>query len=190
MDKESARQYRLVDQMLSMHARLRDVYERRAFVLNTGLIGVSLLLCVLAFVGDEVLSLLARDSRISRIQLGFIGLVLLLLSIAEYRVDWRGAGTRHQEAVQRLAALKALYRREPTAPELEGLTEKYEATMALLPPIPERWFCRLKARHLFKLNLSERLSANPLAYEWLVRVRLRLQGRHIALRPRKKEESF
>lgn len=176
VDHETKRQYRLVDQLLSMHADVRDIFERRAFALNTALIGTSLVLSVLAFVGEEVLALLGGDARLTRLQLGSVALVLLLLSIAEYRVDWKGAASRHNEAAKRLGQLKAFYRRSCWSSEAEELTREYETTMELIPAIPERWFTRLKARHLFKRALSEQLSANPRTFEWLLRVRLRFQG--------------
>ena len=50
---ENERQYKLIDQLLSMHASLRDKYGRRAFWLNTAQIGISLILCVFAFVGPN-----------------------------------------------------------------------------------------------------------------------------------------
>ena len=53
-EKEYERQFRVIDQMLSMHSSFRDRMERRAFWLNTILISLSLLLTVSAFVSDDV----------------------------------------------------------------------------------------------------------------------------------------
>ena len=88
-----------------MHSSLRDKYERRAFCLNTCQIGVSLFLCVCAFIGDKVLQSYGLVPGTTRLVLGFSALAILLLSITEFRVDWRSAGSRHAQAAARLAEL-------------------------------------------------------------------------------------
>lgn len=188
---ENERQYGLVDQLLSMHSALRDKYERRAFWLNTALIGISLFLCVFAFVGDDALSSLGHDPAITRLILGFSAVIALLLSITEFRVDWKAIGSRHGEAVDCLAGLKAKYRKafnesaDDDSKKNLRLTSQYDKTMANLPPIPERHFNPLKAAHQFKRILSQRISQNPKAFGWLLWMQLRLEGVLAAL---KKEE--
>ena len=85
--QENDRQYELTDQLLSMHASLRDKYERRALLLNTTLVAISLFLSVFAFVGDEVLVSLGYRPPIARFFFGFSAVIVLILSITEFRVD-------------------------------------------------------------------------------------------------------
>lgn len=181
-EQENERQYKLVDQLLSMHASLRDKYGRRAFWLNTAQIGISLFLCMFAFVGDDVLRSLGYHPPVARFVLGFSAAIALMLSITEFRIDWKTIGSRHVNAVGHLSTLKARYRKgfnesagSDSKKNLE-LTTEYQKTMAILPPIPERHFIQLKADHQFKRILSQTLSQNPKAPGWFLRLQLRFQG--------------
>ena len=186
--QENERQYNVIDQLLSMHSTLRDKYERRAFWLNTIQIGISLFLCVFAFVGDNVLTSLEYEPAMARFVLGFSAVIVLLLSITEFRVDWRGIGSRHVDAAECLSRLKARYRKAFS--ESEGndpkknicLMTQYDKTMANLQPIPERYFNQLKADYQFKRILSLRLSQNPKIPIWFLRIQIRLEGISAALK--------
>jgi len=179
---ENERQYRIIDQMLSMHSSFRDRMERRAFWLNTSLIASSLFMCVFAFVGDELLRSLNLDPATTRFVLGLTAVFVLVFSITEFRVDWRTVAGRHAEAVSRLAGLKAKYRKSfaenaAADPKKNGrLTSEYNKTMSCLPAIPDRWFNRLKAEHRYKRILSERTAQVPKAPAWFLRAQLRLEG--------------
>ncbi len=180
--EENERQYRVLDQMLSMHSSLRDRLERRAFWLNTGLIASSLFLCVFAFVGDDVLTALGLDPALTRFTIGLSAVVVLVFSITEFRVDWRSVAGRHAEAAIRLAQLKAKYRKSfdetvGNDPKKNArLAADYEKTTGTLPAIPDRWFNTLKAEHRFKRTLSERLSQCPKAPVWFLRLQICWEG--------------
>ena len=186
--EENERQYKLIDQLLSMHSSLRDKFERRAFWLNTIQIGVSLFLGVLAFVPDDVIRSLGFDPAIGRYLLGSLAVIVLLTSITEFRVDWKSVGSRHSEAAKHLAELKAKYRKafsESAGEDSEKnsrLTTDYDRLMVVLPPIPEQYFIRLKAGHKFKILLSNRVGRNPKAPVWFLWFVLRLEGMRSALR--------
>ena len=186
--QENERQYELIDQLLSMHSSLRDKYERRSFLLNTALIGISLFLSVFAFVEDEVLESLGYRPPMARFFFGLSAVIVLILSITEFRVDWRAMGAKHAEAARHLAELKGRYRK--TFNESAGndskknsrLTTEYQKTMAILPPIPDRRFNQLKANHQFKRILSQRISQNPQAPVWILRAQMRWEGIRAALK--------
>ena len=186
--QENERQYALIDQLLSMHSSLRDKYENYAFWLNTIQIGISLLLCAFAFVGDNVLRSLGYEPAMARFVLGFFAVVVLLLSITEFRVDWKATGSKHGEAVEHLAGLKAKYRKAfnesagSDSKKNSRLTTEYNKTMEILPPIPERHFPQLKAAHQFKRILSQRLSLNPKAPVWILQAQIRWEGIRAALK--------
>lgn len=186
--EENERQYTLIDQLLSMHSSLREKYERRAFWLNTIQIGASLFLSVFAFVPDDVISSLSYDPAKGRYLLGVSAIIVLLISITEFRVDWKSVGSKHSEAARHLAELKAKYRKafSEAAGEDRGRNSKlaidYDRLMALLPPIPEQYFIRLKANHRFKICLSDRVSRNPKAPVWFLWLVLRLKGMRAALK--------
>lgn len=180
--EENDRQYRVVDQLLSMHSSLRDCLERRAFWLNTSLIAASLFLTVFAFVGDALLGKFGVEPDKARFVFGVTAVVILIVSITEFRVDWRSVAGRHGEAAGRLAQLKSKYRGAYVAASGSdpatnlSLTTQYNEVMGSLPPIPDRWFSKLKARHRFKRILSERVSAYPKAPIWFLRFRIRIEG--------------
>ncbi len=186
--QENERQYKLVDQLLSMHSSLRDKYKRHAFWLNTAQITISLVLCVFAFVGDDLLSSLGYHPPMARFVLGFSAVIALVLSITESRVDWATMGARHVEAVKYLAELKAKYRKAfnesagNDSQKNSRLTTEYQKVMAILPPIPERYFLQLKADNQFKRVLSQQISQNPKAPVRVLRIRLRLEGMRAALK--------
>ena len=188
--RENERQYRTVDLLLSMHSSLREKYERRAFWLNTTQIGASMFLSVFAFVSDNVLESWGYHPEIARVAIGLSAILILLLSITEFRVDWKTVASRHSDAGKQLAELKALFRRRFSETRSAGeapatlaeLRTQYERTMEDLRPIPERRFNRLKAGHEFKRILSRRLSENPKAPWWFLRAQLRLEGVFVALR--------
>ena len=179
---EFDRQYAVLDQSLSMHAWLRDRYEKRAFWLNTCQIGVSLFLCSLAFVGDHMFDAANLDAGRTRMLLGSIATLILLVSVTEFRVDWKSRAVKHDDAVKRLGALKTEYRkcraklREGRCDDMPRLDADYHRAMDRVPAIPEQYFARLKAAHQFKVVLSKKASENPLCPAWAMRVWLRWDG--------------
>ena len=181
MTTENDRQYRVIDQSLSSYATLRDRCECRAHTLNVTLVGVSLFLCSFAFMGDNVIASLGYDPSITRFTTGIISAVILVLSVMEYVVEWKRQAARYGDAAGRLASLKALYRQAFSegncGPDIyQRLTGEYNKVMATLPPIPNREFTGLKAAHEFKRLLSQRISDNPKAPRWVLRLQLRIEG--------------
>jgi len=180
--EENERQYRVIDQMLTMHSLLRDRMERRAFWLNTALIASSLFLTVFTFVGDDLLRALNLDPALTRFVLGLVTVVVLICSITEFRVDWRSVAGRHAEAVSRLARMKTKYRQSFTDtggndPQTNAiLTSACDNMMSNISTIPDRWFNVLKAEHQFKRLLSERISQCPKTPRWFLRLQLRIEG--------------
>lgn len=189
--EENERQYRVIDQMLTMHSLLRDRMERRAFWLNTALIASSLFLTVFTFVGDDVLRALNLDPALTRFVLGLVAVVVLICSITEFRVDWRSVAGRHAEAVSRLARMKAKYRQSFTDtggndPLMNTiLTSECDNMMSNISTIPDRWFNVLKAEHQFKRLLSERISQCPRTPILFLRFQLLIEGIKDTLQLRK-----
>ena len=125
--EENERQYRIVDQMLSMHATLRERYARRARLLSVCLIAASILLCAFVFASDNVLTILGLQPDAARVGLGLVSVAVLILSIIELRVDWKGVADRHTHAASILAGLKAEYRKVYS--EAKGSNEETNARL-------------------------------------------------------------
>jgi hypothetical protein len=118
-----------------------------------------------AFAGGAVRVSIAGIHAERSTWLGWFAVFAFSLTLIDLVVDRRGAAGAHGDAVRQLAALKSQYR-TPPAPghevqECQRLAERYQTVMDALPPIPERLFCTLKARHLRKVEISRYISAHP-----------------------------
>ena len=194
--EENDRQYRVVDQMLSMHSMLRDSYNRKATWLSILLLVSSGFLCAVVFVGENVIKFLDLDPLVVNLGLGLTSVLLLVLSVVEFRVDWNGKAGRHDEAVRELKNLKLLYR--VSYSKFKGLDQesnkrlsrKFDEVQRRITPIPDSKFAQLKAGHLYKIQLSQCISANPRAPLWFLKMKLRWNGmREFEMQPIKTQIS-
>jgi hypothetical protein len=177
-EPENEREYRLIDQLMTAHAVLRDRFCRRARALSVLLLSLALALNAFVFTNEDMLKRVFFGYIAEpKIFIGFISIGLLILSIVGIRVDWEGRSRSHAEALERLGRLKARYREaHASAPNAEIQSElgrEYARTMELLPPIPEQLFTRLKAYHQFKRLLSRELDSHPGVPAWILGLRLR-----------------
>ena len=178
---EFARQRRVMDQMLSQHARLRDRYRRRRLFLVLTTMALGLIGAGFAFATNDVkLSLLGVTAGRDK-WLGGLSLVVLLLGVVDLATNWDEAAHAHHEATLRLARLKGQFRyvyarSSPGAAPPEELATSFAETMDLLPAIPDRAFNPLKAAHLRKVEVSKRISTAPGALSRLVTIQVVLNG--------------
>jgi hypothetical protein len=163
--KEIGRQERVLNQMSTMHSILRDRARAEGTVLLCVVLIVSVVGLAFAFAGGgetvEVFGVGAARST----WLGWLAVVTFSLTLVDLVLDRRGAASRHDDAVRQLAILKSEYRAPPQADEAvaarKRLSERYQAVMDGLPPVPDRLFNRLKAKHLQKVAVSRHLSDHP-----------------------------
>lgn len=181
---ESDRQYDLIDQLMSMHAFLRDKFKKRALILNIGLLVASVFLCALVFADNSVLILFGVTTNKAKMGLGFLSIICFAISLIEYRVDWKGQAALHSDAVSKLAMLKADFResyanfKRENEGENKLLSQKYNDTMNIIISIPESLFVNLKSRHLSKKLLSQKVNECPGAPIFLLRLTLWCSGVH------------
>lgn len=165
LDDEFKRQRRLVDQMTSMHSMLRDRYRRQATAMTSTILILSVVAVAFAFAPSEPTLVLMGLAAQRSTWLGWFAVVVFCLTLVDLVVDWRGRAGQHDDAVRQLGSLKKEYRTGPlpgqTQATVARLSEAYESVMSGLPPIPERRFNALKARHLRKVEVSRYLSAHP-----------------------------
>ncbi len=114
-------------------------------------------------VGDDVTILgvtLAGSTWI-----GIASTVVLALTVIDVLLKWEERSAVHGHGIQQLAELKADYRAAdasgPDQSTCQELTDRYDATMALLTPPPDRWMLKLKAYHERKVKVSKMISAHP-----------------------------
>ena len=181
-ETENERQYRVLSQMLTMHASLRDRYKRRAFLLNTSLMVTSIALCAFVFASPDILATLGLTPTATQLGLGFASVLSLILSIVESRVNWESVSCRHGDAAKELSLLKAKFR--GAYAETKGTNEKRNANLSRcyhrvtnsIVAIPDAQFISLKADHVYKTLLSQRISQYPKAPKWFLRMQLRVEG--------------
>src|SRR5260370_5256007 len=164
---DTSRQFRVLDQTLSMHTVLRDRYGRRALVVDALLLACSVGFCAAAFASDQVLALLGRSPEHVRYLLGAFSVAAFMVSVVSLTADWKGKAASHRVAAAKVSGAIASFRKRQAddgtwlpacSTELDGV---YWEAMHNSVPIPENAFVRLKARHLRKVELSKMLSSNP-----------------------------
>ena len=165
--EEHEREYRIIDQMISMHAHLAQTKRRQATLLTVCLLLASAIICAFTFADDTTMALLGMGAAKARFALGIASAVVFGVSIVELKVDWSGIAQSHRDATRRLSALKAKYRRVHASTNADSpeawatLSKDYAETMDSVVAVPESRFTRLKARHLFKKELSKVIDKNP-----------------------------
>lgn len=162
---EIERQRRLVDQMSTMHSLMRDRARLQGVLLVCVVLVASVVATAFAFAGgSDTVSIFGLEGQRST-WLGWFAVVIFSLTLVDLVLDRRGAAGRYGDAVRQLSTLKADYRTIPppavAVEECKRLTELYQAVMEALPPLPERQFNGLKAKHLEKVEVSRYLSDHP-----------------------------
>jgi hypothetical protein len=179
-EEANKREFRIVDQMLSMHSMLAQKYRRNALLLSILLLTASSIICGFTFVDDSTLALMGLTGTQGKFCIGIASLLLFTLALVELKVDWGATAADHQDAAKRLAALKASYRQAAASLEAEkpllwsSLSKEYAKVMESIVAIPDDQFTLLKACHLHKKELSKQISAHPAAPLVILRIKLRI----------------
>jgi hypothetical protein len=175
--QEFWRKERVLDQSITGHAFLRDLYERRALLLTLLILALSIAATATAFLaGDTPVTIVGIRAR-TQVWVGLLTSLIFFLSLVDLRVDWRQRAGAHGEAVRRLGRVKAIFRGVTIVDDEVDATGvdldfEYESAMDQVPPIPEKWFLRAKAKHLRKVAASQLLSSHPGAPAWLMKLRV------------------
>jgi hypothetical protein len=179
--EELRRKRRVLDQTLTGHSLLRDLYERRALVLTLLILALSIVATSVAFLsGESTVSILGVRARVQT-WVGVLTATIFFLTLIDLRVDWRQRAGAHNEAARRLGRLKGVFR---VATVRDGVVDAggvdlnadYDATMEQLPPIPDKRFLWVKAKHTRKVRASKLLDEHAGAPVWYVRLLAMWQG--------------
>ncbi len=179
---EIERQQRVPDQMLTMYSLLRDRYARRSICLTLGILASSVVLVACTFLPETALAMVNISPFATKVVLGVFSSLILFLSIADLRVDWKERSRQYGEAADRLASVKLRFRvalsgtqslPDPTGAEL---MREYNDAIKGLPRIPDRQFLKLKAYHLRKVRLSQMIDGAVGCPIWVLRLRLLKHG--------------
>lgn len=165
--EEHDREYRVIDQMISMHAVIAQAKKSQALLLSVGLLFTSAIICGFTFADDATLGSLGIGPGRARLVIGLSSLAVFGFSIVELRVDWGGIARAHTDAAKRLSQLKAKYRHAEASQEPDSqalwlaLSNEYTDTLASIAEVPEKSFSKLKAHHHFKRELSRTIDRHP-----------------------------
>lgn len=171
---------RRADQACSIHGYLRDRYERRARLLDYGLMASSTYLLGLSFV-EPVIGLRLSPSGDQKVLIAALSLITFFLSIVQFKNDWKIKAQEHADSLQEHSAIKSDCRaitsgtRAATVPELQRIRDRYDLIAEIGTHIPEKEFVKGKARHLRKVYVSKYLDSRPGAFAWFVAFKLLLR---------------
>lgn len=178
-DPEIERKYHLLDQLVSMHSRRRDIFKTRALLLNISLLTSSIVLNAFVFAPDNFFAFANISNNQQKLWIGLASVAVLVLSIIELKVNFEGTAQDHARAAEKLSALKHEFRSARLnldATALRRLNDSYSRVFDDIVSIPDREFVRLKSYHLRKVALSKLLSKHPTALLWVLKSKLILRG--------------
>jgi hypothetical protein len=178
-DTELERKYRVLDQLVSMHSRRRDIFKKRALLLNISLLTSSIVLNAFVFAPDNLFAFANISNNEQKLWIGLTSVAVLVLSIIELKVNFEGTAQDHARAAEKLAALKHEFRSAHgsfDATALKTLSDAYARVFDDIVSIPDREFLRLKAYHLRKVALSKLLSKHPTALFWVLKCKVIVRG--------------
>lgn len=173
---------RLSNQMATQHSILHDRLAKRALRQD---------LCLMVLSGTLVFLSVAKTSYVSAmlgwvsqdvdgaLLIALLSFALFLISISEWRVDWKGRANSHKSASKAFAQMrremKRIAQKEGAIDDEEFriATERYDVFTESAPNIPEHDFNWTKRRHKLKVLESRFMDLYPGANPLLVRVRIR-----------------
>jgi hypothetical protein len=164
---EMSRQYKVLQQMLSMHAALRDRYGRRARAAKIVLLGCSVAFTATTFASDTFFTTFRLPPDIVRVTLGVAAVIAFFLSLLLLVVDWESLAAGHRDAVIAWSRVLAQFREtrseDGTWPEerRQELSSLYWEVTRNTSSIPDREFNGLKGRYLRKVAVSKLLDRFP-----------------------------
>ncbi len=163
--KEIERLARVIDMMLTMHSVLRERYKWRNLLVELLLLVASVMLLVANFADASFLTRITLSAD-TVAWWGKVGAVIVfVVALIMLKVDWQGKASGHGRARDELVRLKGRCREvlgngdDPAA--FSEHLRVCNATMAVLCPIPEKKFNKLKAVHLRKVEISRMISRYP-----------------------------
>lgn len=172
------RMRRVADQMVTAHAVLEQRYKTYSTLMDISLMASSFVLIVLSVASAFRDATEVLGAHVSLTTVTIIGSALVfVISVAEWRVQWKGKAARHGDARKEFSTIKSelgalLGQSDPLdQTEERRLLKEYQAVGARSPAIPDNKFLALKQIHLRKVYVSRLLDKHPFAPILLIRLR-------------------
>jgi len=167
---EVSRIRRVSDQLCSAHAALRDKFNRRAIILDVSLLLLSAWVTIVSVVDQRYVAFLTPFGFDSQLWAGLLGLTVFILTLFQFKVDWKGTSEAHKRTFSLYAEVKreagyllASNEDDGEIPlrEFQRLTSRYDMASDAGVAVPEKDFLRLKRAHRLKIALSKHLDEYP-----------------------------
>lgn len=194
--KEIQRQFRLLDQSLTMHSILRDRYALRSLIIDLVQLAAAVIFCATTFMDDKIPASFGIDPGKPKILLGVASIAAFFASLFSLRVKWPDLAAIHDEASKKITNAMAIFRghrkEDGTWPEdcLEELNKVYWIVSDNTPKIPDNKFVALKAKHLAKVELSKSISDHPGCPIWVLKIILFCRSITVAIFQGKSKKSI
>ena len=175
--EEIHRNKRVLNMMISMHSTLRDKYYRLSLAFKILLFTSSVILNSFVFADTEFVQEFGIAAPSIELSIGVASIIVFLVSIIMFVVQWDKKSANHEEAKKQLSHLLNEAReiisnsKNITEQEVKSFVQKYSQVNSMLVPIPEKKFNKLKHKHLHKVELSKYISKNPKYPYLLIRIR-------------------
>jgi hypothetical protein len=177
---ELARIKRVADMLCSGHARLRDMYLRRATTLDLSILILTGWVSALVFVDPQIDATLTPFGLKPQLWTGLLALTAFFLAIVQLKTDWKGRADAHRRSLDVYADVKREAGRILAIDTIEerayaAVIERYNMASAVGIPMPEHEFLKQKRHHEVKVAISRMLDTRPGASVILLRTRLWLR---------------
>jgi len=165
--QETAREYRVAQQTLAMHADLRDQYARIGLGIEIVLVVITALLSTATFAGDTFFKMLGTAPEHGRLAVGVASALAFAGSLVLMLLDPRGRSATHEEMANRWSEVVLKFRQSKLeddtwpADGTRELADAYAEACDICSPIPERRFNKLKSRYLRKVEMSQLKDKHP-----------------------------
>ena len=162
-----------MDQRISGHSRLHDLYRKKAIISEILLMGSAIILTITGLADDKYYELFRLNPVLTRAVFSLYSIFALVTGVIAWKIDWRAIALLHGQARDRLSDLKlecrrALSDQRTLDDRIEDLCKQCSLKQIEIEPIPENKFNALKAWHLKKKELSIFTSKNSGKPYWLI----------------------
>lgn len=191
---ENNRQYRIIDQMISMHSRLRDQYHMKATITKISIIAFATFVTGLSLIDPELFLTIKIGSDTIKLFTGMSSLLIIILTVLELIVGWSNKSRSHQDAVNALSRLKSEFRGSyeiyfgENETENRRLQDLYKTTIENVVSIPDKRFITLKGYHLYKIEVSKAIDLYPGTPVWILKLKIHFIHTYSALVKKTKKQ--
>ena len=167
--------------MLTSHSILQEKYLRKAQALDILILILSSLLVATVFIDSKIIALISNNENFARIIIGIFSVLVFCLTIVQFKVDWKQVADQHCKAFEVLVQFKHIFRNLKDADDLnkdcfDKTMEDYKLATSFICKIPEKYFHRLKSKHLKKVILSKLIRINPSSSIFVIKLYIFFKG--------------